>query len=141
MSQIQWMPQIQKISQIQKFVKLKKGPKYKKCVKFKKCSKFKKCLKLKQMSQCGLSKMTLTKKWPKFKNDQNARSNGTAWAPKARRPAFGSLCIRPTILPFLCSCPFLVSMFAVGLCVLWVLCGASKATARCYTSICDGIIW
>ena len=31
-------------------------------------------------------------------------------------------------------------MFAVGLCVLWVLCGPSKATARCYTSICDGII-
>ena len=27
-------------------------------------------------------------------------------------------------------------MFAVGLCVLWVLCGPSKATARCYTSIC-----
>ena len=45
-----------------------------------------------------------------------------------------------SILPFLCSCPFLVSMFAVGLCVLWVLCGPSKATARCYTSICDGII-
>ena len=31
-------------------------------------------------------------------------------------------------------------MFSVGLCVLWVLCGPSKATARCYTSICDGII-
>ena len=31
-------------------------------------------------------------------------------------------------------------MFAVGLCVLWVLCGFSKATVRCYTSICDGII-
>jgi hypothetical protein len=42
--------------------------------------------------------------------------------------------------PFLCYCPFLVSMFAVGLCVLWVLCGPSKATARCYTSICDSII-
>ena len=28
----------------------------------------------------------------------------------------------------------------MGLCVLWVLCGTSKATARCYTSICDGII-
>ena len=42
--------------------------------------------------------------------------------------------------PFLCSCPFLVSMFAVGPYVLWVLCGPSKATARCYTSICDGII-
>ena len=41
---------------------------------------------------------------------------------------------------FLCSCLFLVPMFAVGLCVLWVLCGPSKATARCYTSICDGII-
>ena len=61
-------------------------------------------------------------------------------APKARRPTFGPLCIRPTILPFLCSCPFLVSIFTVGLCVLWVLCGPSKATARCYTSICDGII-
>ena len=53
---------------------------------------------------------------------------------------FGLLCIRLTILPFLCSCPVLVSMFAVGHCVLWVLCGLSKATARCYTSICDGII-
>ena len=62
-------------------------------------------------------------------------------APKARRPTFGPLCIRPTILPFLCSCPFLVSIFTVGLCVLWVLCGPSKATARCYTSICDGIIF
>ena len=62
-------------------------------------------------------------------------------APKARRPTFGPLCIRPTILPFLCSCPFLVSIFTVGLCVLWVLCGPSKATARCYTSICDGIIY
>ena len=61
-------------------------------------------------------------------------------APKARRPMFGPLCIRLTILPFLCSCPFLVSIFAVGLCVLLVLCGPSKATARCYTSICDGII-
>ena len=61
-------------------------------------------------------------------------------APKARRPTFGPLCIHPTILPFLCSCPFLVSIFTVGLCVLWVLCGPSKATARCYTSICDGII-
>ena len=82
------------------------------------------------------------KKWPKFKNDQNARSNGTAWAPKARRPTFGRLCIRPTILPFLCSCPFLVSMFAVALCVLWVLCGPSKATMRCYTCICDyGLIY
>ena len=61
-------------------------------------------------------------------------------APKARRPIFGPLCIRPTILPFLCSCPFLVSIFSVSLCVLLVLCGSSKATARCYTSICDGII-
>ena len=71
---------------------------------------------------------------------EKSRSDATAWAPKARRPMFGPLCIRPTILPFLCSCPFLVSMFAVGLCVLWVLCGPSKATVRCYTSICDGII-
>ena len=61
--------------------------------------------------------------------------------PERQRPMFGPLCIRATILPFLCSCPFLVSMFAVGLCVLWVLCGPSKATARCYTSICDGIIY
>ena len=28
----------------------------------------------------------------------------------------------------------------VGLCVLWVVCGSSKATLRCSTSICDGII-
>ena len=93
------------------------------------------------MSPCGPSKMTLIKKWPKFKNNLKSRSDGTAWAPKARRPTFGPLYIRPTILPFLCSCLFLVSMFVVGLCVLWVLCGPSKATARCYTSICDGIIW
>ena len=93
------------------------------------------------MSQSGPSKMTLIKKWPKFKNNLKSRSDGTAWAPKARRPTFGPLCIRPTILPFLCSCPFLVSMFAVGLCVLWVLCGPSKATVRCYTSICDGIFY
>ena len=92
------------------------------------------------MSPCGPSKMTLIKKWPKFKNNLKSRSDGTAWAPKARRPTFGPLCIRPTILPFLCSCPFLVSIFAVDLCVLWVLCWPGKATARCYTSICDGII-
>ena len=30
--------------------------------------------------------------------------------------------------------------FYVDLCVLWVLCGSSKATVCCYTSICDGII-
>ena len=45
------------------------------------------------------------------------------------------------ILPFLFSCPFLVSMFALGLCVLWVLCGPSKATLQCYTFICDAIIF
>ena len=29
-----------------------------------------------------------------------SRSDATAWAPKARRPMFGPLCIHPTILPF-----------------------------------------
>ena len=153
------------MSQIQKWLKLKwclkfkkclksnKCFKFKKCLKFKKCSKIKKCLKLKKKSQIlkNISNSKNVSMWP-IKNDQNkeitksqkcqnARSDGTAWAPKARMPMFGPLCIRPTILPFLCYCPFLVSMFEVGLCVLWVLCGPSKVTARCYTSICDGIIF
>ena len=87
--------------------------------------------------------MTKNQKCPKFKNDPklNQEVMQRPCAPKARRPTFGPLCIHPTILPFLCSCPFLVSIFTVGLCVLWVLCGPSKATARCYTSICDGIIF
>ena len=42
--------------------------------------------------------------------------------------------------PFFVFLYFLLSKFAVGQCVLWVLCGPSKATVRCYTSICDGII-
>ena len=111
------------MSQIQKI------PIFKKCPKLKKYPKLKKCFN------------GAHQKLPKFKNDQNARNDGTAWAPKARRPTFGPLCIRLTILPFLCFCPFLVSIFAVGPYVLWVLCGPSKATVRCYTSICDGIIF
>ena len=38
------------------------------------------------------------------------------------------------MFPFIC-------VFYVGLCVLWFLCGSSKATLRCHTSIFDGIIF
>ena len=43
--------------------------------------------------------------------------NGSMWADVL----FGPLCIRPTILPFLCSCSFLVSMFDMWVYVFYGL--------------------
>ena len=65
--------------------------------------------------------------------------NITAWAPKARRPLSYTYARRSSI-SFFYSLYFLVSKCSLGVCVLCVPCGSSKATLRCYTSICDGII-
>ena len=83
------------------------------------------------------------KMWPKYevcKNDQNEWSVMERSEQRRKGQCFVRFAFGRRSSLFLCSCPFLVSMFAVGLCVLWVLCGPSKATARCYTSIC-GILY
>ena len=83
--------------------------------------------------------------WPikNYRNSKMTKMHEVMERPKRRRRK-GQISVRFAFgrwsSHFLCSCLFLVSMFAVGLCVLWVLCGPSKATVRCYTSICDGII-
>ena len=48
--------------------------------------------------------------------------------------------VLPTILPFCVLDIACVYVFYVGLCVQCVLCGSNKATSRCLTLICDGII-
>ena len=62
--------------------------------------------------------------------------------PERRRQTFCSVCFafgpRSSLFVFLTFSCFYVCY--VVLCVLWVLCGSSKATLRCCTSICDGII-
>ena len=60
-------------------------------------------------------------KWASRQVQDNfkSRSDATAWAPKARRPTFGPLCIRPTILPFLCFLSFsCIYIFCGSLCSL-----------------------
>ena len=53
---------------------------------------------------------------------------------------FGLHCIRQRILLFCVLDIFCVYVFCVDLCVQCVLCGSSKTTLWCCTSICNGII-
>ena len=57
-------------------------------------------------------------------------------APKARRPMFGPLCIRPTILPFCVPVLFLYLFCCGSMCSM-----GSMWAQHSYTSICDGNIY
>ena len=54
------------------------------------------------------------------------------------RPALHTADDPPFFVFYIFSCVF---VFCVVLCVFLFLCGSSKATLRCYTSICDDFIF